>query len=78
MSIAEESAFSEAAGAGIATRPNPQLASGIGRTASSTLIDAQTSEAPHHRRLLEPIGNVPPAELEMAYHRQNEESAIAA
>jgi len=34
----------------------------------------------NHRRLLEPIGNVPPAELEMemAYDRQQEESAIAA
>jgi transposase InsO family protein len=32
----------------------------------------------NHRRLLEPIGNVPPAELEMAYYRQQEESAIAA
>lgn len=31
-----------------------------------------------HRRLLEPIGNVPPAELEMAYYRQQEGSAIAA
>ena len=32
----------------------------------------------NNRRLLEPIGNVPPAELEMAYDRQQEESAIAA
>ncbi len=32
----------------------------------------------NHRRLLEPIGNVPPAELEMAYYRQQEESAMAA
>ena len=32
----------------------------------------------NHRRLLEPIGNIPPAELEMAYYRQLEESAIAA
>ena len=32
----------------------------------------------NHRRLLEPIGNVPPAELEMAYYRQLEESAMAA
>ena len=32
----------------------------------------------NHRRLLEPIGNVPPAELEMAYYRQKEGSAIAA
>ncbi len=32
----------------------------------------------NHRRLLEPIGNVPPAELEMVYYRQQEESAIAA
>ena len=30
------------------------------------------------RRLLEPIGNVPPAELEQAYDRQQEESAIMA
>ena len=28
----------------------------------------------NHRRLLEPIGNMPPAELEMAYDRQLEES----
>jgi transposase InsO family protein len=32
----------------------------------------------NHRRLLEPIGNVPPAELEMAYYRQLEESTMAA
>ena len=32
----------------------------------------------NHRRLLEPIGHVPPAELEMAYYRQLEGSAIAA
>jgi len=32
----------------------------------------------NHRRLLEPIGNVPPAELEMAYYRQLEESAMVA
>jgi len=32
----------------------------------------------NHRRLLEPIGNVPPAELEMAYLRQQGETAIAA
>ena len=32
----------------------------------------------NHRRLLEPIGNVPPAELETAYYRQLEESAKAA
>jgi transposase InsO family protein len=30
------------------------------------------------RRLLEPIGDVPPAELEQAYYRQLEESAMAA
>lgn len=32
----------------------------------------------NHRRLLEPIGDIPPAELEMAYYRQVEESAEAA
>jgi len=32
----------------------------------------------NHRRLLEPIGNIPPAELEMAYDRQQNESALAA
>jgi transposase InsO family protein len=32
----------------------------------------------NNRRLLEPIGNIPPAELEMAYYRQLEESAMAA
>jgi len=32
----------------------------------------------NQRRLLEPIGNVPPAELEAAYYRQLEESAKAA
>lgn len=32
----------------------------------------------NHRRLLAPIGNVPPAESEMAYYRQEEGSAIAA
>ena len=32
----------------------------------------------NHRRLLEPIGNVPPAELEMQYLRQRRESAMPA
>ena len=32
----------------------------------------------NHRRLLEPIGNIPPAEYELAYYRQLEESAEAA
>ncbi len=32
----------------------------------------------NHRPLLEPIGNVPPAELEMAYLRQQGETAIVA
>ena len=32
----------------------------------------------NNRRLLEPIGNIPPAELEAAYYRQHEESAIVA
>lgn len=32
----------------------------------------------NHRRLLELIGNIPPAEKEQAYYRQLEESAMAA
>jgi len=32
----------------------------------------------NHRRLLEPIGNVPPAELELAYYRQQNAWALAA
>ncbi len=32
----------------------------------------------NHRRLLESIGNIPPAEAEAAYHRQNPEYAVAA
>ena len=32
----------------------------------------------NNRRLLEPIGNIPPAELEEAYYRQLEESAMVA
>jgi transposase InsO family protein len=32
----------------------------------------------NHRRLLEPAGHVTPVELEAAYYRQIEESAIAA
>jgi transposase InsO family protein len=32
----------------------------------------------NNRRLLQPIGDVPPAEYEMAYYRQQEESAMAA
>jgi putative transposase len=32
----------------------------------------------NHRRLLEPIGHVPPAELENAYYQQQEGSALAA
>ena len=31
----------------------------------------------NHRRLLEPIGNVPPVEYEMMYYRQLEESTMA-
>ncbi len=32
----------------------------------------------NHRRLFQPIGDVPPAEFEMAYYRQRKESAMAA
>jgi transposase InsO family protein len=32
----------------------------------------------NHRRLLEPIGNIPPAEFETAYYRQPEVSAMVA
>ena len=32
----------------------------------------------NNRRLLESIGNIPPAELEEAYYRQGEESAMVA
>ena len=32
----------------------------------------------NHRRLLEPIGHVPPAEFEREYYRLNESQAIAA
>ena len=32
----------------------------------------------NHRRLLEPIGNIPPAEFEAAYYRQQEESVMVA
>jgi transposase InsO family protein len=32
----------------------------------------------NHRRLLEPIGNIPPAEFELAYYHQLEKSADAA
>jgi len=32
----------------------------------------------NYRRLLEPIGNVPTAELEVVYHRQGKGSAKAA
>jgi Transposase and inactivated derivatives len=32
----------------------------------------------NNRRLLEPIGNVPPAEFELMYYRQQDESAAAA
>lgn len=32
----------------------------------------------NHRRLLEPIGNIPPAEAEAAYYRRLAESAMAA
>jgi putative transposase len=32
----------------------------------------------NHRRLLEPIGNIPPAELENAYYQPIPESAMAA
>jgi len=31
-----------------------------------------------NRRLLAPIGNVPPVEFEMAYYRQQDESAMVA
>jgi transposase InsO family protein len=32
----------------------------------------------NNRRLLEPIGNIPPAEAEQRYHAQNEDAAVAA
>jgi putative transposase len=32
----------------------------------------------NNRRLLEPIGNIPPAEFELMYYRRQDESAVAA
>jgi transposase InsO family protein len=32
----------------------------------------------NHRQLLRPTGDIPPAEKELAYYRENGESAIAA
>jgi putative transposase len=32
----------------------------------------------NHRRLLQPIGDIPPAELEQSYYQQQQESAKAA
>ena len=32
----------------------------------------------NHRRLLEPIGEIPPAEFEQAYYRRNEPHAMGA
>ena len=32
----------------------------------------------NHRRILEPIGNRPPAEVEATYYRQTERTALAA
>jgi len=32
----------------------------------------------NNRRLLEPIGDIPPAEFESMYYRQQDESAVAA
>jgi transposase InsO family protein len=32
----------------------------------------------NHRRLFQPIGDLPPAEFEAAYYQQLEESAMAA
>jgi transposase InsO family protein len=32
----------------------------------------------NNRRLLEPIGNIPPAEFELMYYRKQDESAAAA
>ncbi len=32
----------------------------------------------NNRRLLQPIGDVPPAEFEQSYYRQQDESAVAA
>jgi putative transposase len=32
----------------------------------------------NNRRLIEPIGNIPPAEFELMYYRQQDESAAAA
>jgi putative transposase len=32
----------------------------------------------NNRRLLEPIGDIPPAEFELAYHRERDNQAVAA
>jgi hypothetical protein len=51
---------------------NIETASAISPKRASTIAEMR------NRRLLEPIGNVPPVELELAYHRQQCESALAA
>lgn len=35
-------------------------------------------DLPNHRRLLKPIGDIPPSELEQSHYQQQEESAKAA
>jgi len=41
------------------------------------LRDSRRLQWVNHRRLLEPIGNVPPAESETAYYRQLDGLALA-
>jgi len=48
------------------------------RWRSSSYRRTESSHWFNNRRLLEPIGDIPPAEFELMYYRQQDESAVAA
>ena len=51
---------------------------GLAQRRSRRVRHAEWVDWFNHRRLLEPIGNIPPAELEATYYHVNESGAMAA
>jgi len=79
MSVIRSTALSTRAARDFNAPPNTHSGSGLWRNVDE--VEYATLEWVdwfNNHRLLEPIGNVPPGKLEMAYYRQREESAMAA
>ena len=60
------------------TKPKSSIAAGLANFEAVEFATLEWVDWFNNRRLLEPIGNIPPAEAEARYYAQNRDHAIAA